>query len=62
MDIRQEIQQYLDGHLYVCTRHESAWQHGTMGLDDFEPAWGNEDVIESLVDIAKQFGAKDDNR
>lgn len=47
-----EIREYLSGHLYVCGRVEEAWSYGTMSLDDFSPAADNEDVVQSLVEIA----------
>lgn len=52
MALGDEIREYLSGHLYVCGRDESAWGYGTMGLDDFSPASENEDVVDSLVQIA----------
>lgn len=44
--------EYLQGHLYICHRDESAWAEGTMGLDDFSPAAESEEVLDSLVEIA----------
>lgn len=39
--------------LYVCTRDASAWGHGTMRLDDFAPAWEDEEVVADLVDLVR---------
>ncbi len=47
---RADIVESLNG-LYLCTRHESAWGYGTMSLEDFSPAWEDEDVVQNFVDL-----------
>lgn len=50
-NVATEVRVQLED-LYVCTRHQSAWGYGTMGLDDFQPAWLDEDVVQNFVDVA----------
>lgn len=52
--LRDAFADYLDGHLYLCSRHESAWKYGTMSLDDFSPAAEDEDILQALVEIAQE--------
>lgn len=45
---RESVVACLDG-LYWCSRVWSAWSFGTMGPDDFEPAWENDDAIDNFA-------------
>ena len=50
----KELVEYFQGSMYWCERHESAWGHGTMGLDDFVPAWDDWDILDSIADIFEE--------
>lgn len=52
-DAVAEAARLLNG-LYVCTRDESAWDYGTMTLDDFQPAWQDEDVVNDFASLSAQ--------
>lgn len=51
--LAEKFREYLGDSVYVCSRDASAWQYGTMALEDFEVlASEDENTIDSLVDIA----------
>lgn len=60
--LAEAFAEYLGDEAYWCYRDHSAWAHGTMGLDDFRLARDNEEVIQSLVDIALAAPAPVDSR
>lgn len=57
--LRDEFRSYLGDEIYVCSRDHSAWSHGTMGLDDFSLAAEDDEIVESLVQIASRATVPD---
>ena len=57
--LRDEFRSYLGDEIYVCSRDHSAWPHGTMGLDDFSLAAEDDEIVESLVQIASRATVPD---
>ena len=52
-DLRKAFREYLGQEMYWCSRDHTAWAHGTMSLDDFTLAAEDDDIVDSLVDIAQ---------
>jgi len=50
--LENEFYDYLGQEIYSCGRVYEAWGVGTMGLDDFSLAREDQDVLDSLVEIA----------
>lgn len=50
--LRQAFYDYLGQEIYSCGRVHEAWSYGTMGLDDFSLAREDEDILDSLMEIA----------
>ena len=50
----RELQDYFHEAIYYCTRDHSAWSYGTMGLDDFAPAWDDLEILDSIADIFEE--------
>lgn len=50
--LENEFYEYLGDEIYACGRVHEAWAVGTMGLDDFSLAREDQDVLDSLVEIA----------
>jgi len=51
-ELREAFANYLGEEIYVSSRAHEAWSHGTMSLEDFSLAREDDDIIESLVEIA----------
>ena len=45
------------GDVYSCTRTWNAWGYGTMSQEDFDPAWTDEELLESIVDSVVKLRA-----
>lgn len=43
--------EFFDDSVYCCSRSYSAWEVGTMGLDDFDLASQDDEFLSSVVDI-----------
>lgn len=50
--LEKNFYDYLGEEIYACGRVHEAWGVGTMGLDDFSLAREDDDVLDSLVEIA----------
>ena len=50
--LENEFYDYLGEEIYACGRVHEAWGVGTMGLDDFSLAREDQDILDSLVEIA----------
>ena len=50
--LAEAFAEYLGTEVYWCHRDYSAWAHGTMSLDDFWLARDDDEVIDSLIEIA----------
>jgi len=50
--LENEFYEYLGDEIYACGRVHEAWAVGTMGLDDFSLAREDQDILDSLVEIA----------
>lgn len=49
--VAEAVRATLDAQdLWACTRDWSAWGHGTMGADDFEPAAGDDDIVQEIAE------------
>ena len=52
-EVKRELAEYFEDSVYWCTRVPEAWSYGTMTLEDFEPAWGDSEIIESVLEICQ---------
>jgi len=50
--LEKGLYDYLGEEIYTCGRVHEAWSFGTMGLDDFSLAREDDDVLDSLVEVA----------
>lgn len=46
---RQSVVDTLTDVAWTCARDWSGWQYGTMGQDDFAPAWEDDGLVDSLT-------------
>jgi len=51
-ELREAFASYLGQEIYSCDRVYEGWSEGTMSLEDFSLAREDDDIIESLVEIA----------
>ena len=51
-ELREAFANYLGEEIYSCDRVYEGWSVGTMSLEDFSLAREDDDIIESLVEIA----------
>lgn len=47
--IRAILERHLRETVFCCTRVWEAWSVGTMGEDDFNPAWENDELLDGLA-------------
>lgn len=52
-EVAQELSDYFKDSVYWCERVPEAWGYGTMTLEDFTPAWGDDDILESILDVCE---------
>lgn len=50
-EVTQELSEYFKDSVYWCERVPEAWSYGTMSLEDFIPAWDDDDILESVLDL-----------
>jgi len=51
-ELRGAFADYLGQEIYSCGRVYEGWSHGTMSLEDFSLAREDDDILDSLVEIA----------
>lgn len=52
-EIRKELGEYFQDSVYWCERVPEAWSYGTMSLEDFVPAWEDDDILDSILEICE---------
>lgn len=51
--VKEELAAYFEDSVYWCGRVPEAWSYGTMTIEDFSPAWDDEDILESILEICE---------
>ena len=52
--LRELLEECLSETVFTCSRVWEAWSYGTMGEDDFAPAWEDEELIENIISTTFQ--------